>query len=308
MQRRPIGRSELVIEPLVFGGNVLGWTLEEDAAFDVLDAYLEAGFTAIDTADMYGKGRSEEILGRWMKSRGNRAQIHLFTKLGSEMGPGKKGLSADYVREAVEASLSRLQTDYIDLYQCHRPDPETGHEETLRAMDVLVRSGKVRAIGTSNYTAEMIREAREISIIKSLPRYESEQPLYNLYDRESFEGPLQQACIELEIGVLPYFSLAAGFLTGKYRTDADFKKGARGPRVEKYNTDKGRRILAALDAVSDRTGASPAEISLAWLVAQPGVTAPIASATSLEQLKTLVAGVSLKLSEEDLETLTQAGR
>jgi aryl-alcohol dehydrogenase-like predicted oxidoreductase len=308
MPLRPLGRSELVIEPLVFGGNVFGWTLPEEEAFAVLDAYVELGFNAIDTADVYGKGKSETIIGKWMKARGNRDDILLFTKFGSEMEPGKVGLSAAYAQQAIDASLARLQTDYVDLYQCHKPDPNTPIEETLEALDTLVRGGKVRVIGTSNFTAPMIEEAFDTAVRKSLTRFETEQPEYNLYAREKFEGPLQQVCIEHEIGVLPFFSLAAGFLTGKYRSEADFSKSPRGARMANYLNDKGKRILAALDTVSANTGATPAEISLAWLVAQPGVTAPIASATSVEQLKSLAKGVRLELSEADLKTLTDAGK
>jgi aryl-alcohol dehydrogenase-like predicted oxidoreductase len=308
MDRRPLGRSEIVIEPLVLGGNVFGWTLDEESAFPVLDAYLEAGFTAIDTADVYGKGTSETIIGKWMKARGNRDKVHIFTKLGSEMAPGQIGLKAGYVREAANASLKRLQTDYIDLYQSHRPDPDTSHEETLEAFDLLIRAGKVRAIGSSNFTAPMLREAIETSIVKSLPRYESEQPEYNLYTREKFEGELQDLCVGEEIGVIPYFSLAAGFLTGKYRSEKDFGKSPRGARMDRYLDEKGRKILAALDQVAKSTGATPAEISLSWLVAQPGITAPIASATSVEQVESLGKGVRLKLSDEDLQVLTEAGR
>lgn len=307
MNRRPIGRSELVIEPLVFGGNVFGWTVDEETGFSLLDAYLDHGFTAIDTADVYGKGKSETLIGKWLKARGNRERVHIFTKVGSEMGEGRVGLSADYIREAVEESLKRLNTDYIDLYQAHRPDPETPHEETLEAFDHLVRAGKVRVIGSSNFTPQMIREAHRVSVIKSLARYESEQPLYNLYDRDVFEGELQDLAIREEIGILPYFSLAAGFLSGKYRSSADLGKSPRGARAEKYLNDKGGRILAALDKVSAANGATPAETALAWLVAQPGVTAPIASATSLDQLESLARGVRLKLSAEDLDTLTAAG-
>ena len=307
MDRRPLGRSEIVIEPLVLGGNVFGWTLPEEEAFPVLDAYLDAGFTAIDTADVYGKGTSETIIGKWMKARGNRDRVHLFTKLGSEMGPGKIGLKANYVREAAKASLRRLQTDYIDLYQRHRPDPDTPHEETLRAFDLLIREGKVRVIGSSNFTAPMIREAIETSIVKSLPRYESEQPEYNLYARDTYEGALQDLCVKEQIGVIPYFSLAAGFLTGKYRSEKDFDKSPRGARMGKYLNARGKKILAALDQVSKSTGATLAEISLAWLVAQPGVTAPIASATSVEQVESLGRGVRLKLADEELTVLTRAG-
>jgi aryl-alcohol dehydrogenase-like predicted oxidoreductase len=308
MPLRPLGRSELVIEPLVFGGNVFGWTLPEEEAFAVLDAYVELGFNAIDTADVYGKGKSETIIGNWMKARGNRDDILLFTKFGSEMEPGKTGLSAAYAQQAIDASLARLQTDYVDLYQCHKPDPATPIEETLEALDTMVRGGKVRVIGTSNFTAGMIEDAFDTAVRKSLNRFETEQPEYNLYAREKFEGALQDACIKHEIGVIPFFSLAAGFLTGKYRSEADFSKSPRGARMANYLNDKGKRILAALDKVSASTGATPAEISLAWLVAQPGVTAPIASATSVEQLKSLAKGVRLELSEADLKLLTDAGK
>lgn len=308
MSRRPLGRSEIILEPLVFGGNVLGWTLDEADAFTVLDALLEQGFNAIDTSNTYGKGLSEEILGKWMKARHNRDAVLIFTKLGSEMAPGEKGLKPDYVRTAIEASLKRLGTDYIDLYQCHRPDPDTPIEETLGALDELVRGGRVRVIGTSNYTAAMLEEAEHLSVIKTLTRFESEQPEYNLYARERFEGPLQDFCVAHGVGVLPYYSLAAGFLTGKYRSEADFSKSPRGARMGKYLDAKGMAILAALDQTARETGASPAEISLAWLVAQPGVTAPIASATSLKQLESLARGVRLTLSPEQLQRLTDAGK
>ena len=308
MDRRPLGRSELVIEPLVLGGNVFGWTVDRDTGFAVLDAFVGEGFTAIDTANVYGKGKSETMIGEWLKTRGNREKVHIFTKVGSEMAPGEKGLKGDYIKQAVEDSLKRLQTDYIDLYQSHRPDPETPHEETLEAYDLLIRAGKVRVIGSSNFTPQMIREAHETAVIKSLPRYETEQPEYNLYDRSTFEGELQRLALEEEIGIIPYFSLAAGFLTGKYRSPADFGKSARGSRMEKYLNDKGFRILEALDKVSKANNATPAEVSLAWLAAQPGVTAPIASATSVDQVKSLAKGVRLKLSDDDLKVLTKAGQ
>ena len=308
MDRRPLGRSELVIEPLVLGGNVFGWTVDKDTGFAVLDAFVGEGFTAIDTADVYGKGKSETMIGEWLKARGNRQSVHIFTKLGGEMAPDKKGLKAAYVKEAVEGSLKRLQTDYIDLYQSHRPDPETPHEETLEAFDLLIRAGKVRVIGSSNFTPAMIEEAHKVAVLKSLPRYETEQPEYNLYDRSSFEGALQDLAVREEIGIIPYFSLAAGFLTGKYRSEKDFSKSPRGTRMERYLNDKGFRILAALDAVGKANDATPAEVSLAWLAAQPGVTAPIASATSVDQLKSLAKGVRLKLSEADLKALTEAGK
>ena len=308
MNRRPLGRSELVIEPLVFGGNVFGWTVDQDTGFKILDAYVDHGFTAIDTADVYGKGKSETLIGNWLKARGNRANVHIFTKVGSEMAPGEKGLGHDHIVKSIEASLERLQTDYIDLYQSHRPDPETPHEETLAAYDMLIRSGKVRVIGSSNFTAEMIKEAHEVAVIKSLARYETEQPEYNLYDRERYEGALQDIAVKEEIGILPYFSLAAGFLTGKYRSKADFDKSPRGARMDKYMNGKGTKILKALDDVSAAHDAKPAEVALAWLLAQPGVTAPIASATSLEQLESLAKGVRLELSDAELTSLTDAGR
>jgi aryl-alcohol dehydrogenase-like predicted oxidoreductase len=308
MTQRRLGRSDLSFEPLVFGGNVLGWTLEEARAFRVLDAFLDEGFTAIDTADVYGKGKSETILGNWLKARGNRNRVLVFTKLGSEMGPDEKGLSADYMVKAVEQSLRRLQADHIDLYQSHRPDAATPQAETLEAFERLVKAGKVRAIGASNFSAEQHAEAAAISKERGIVRYDSEQPEYNLYARSSFEGPLQDFCVKNEVGVIPYFALAAGFLTGKYRSEADFDKSPRGARMGKYLDAKGKNILAAMDKVSADTGASLAEIALAWLNAQPGVTAAIASATSIDQLRTLVKGVRLTLSAGQLEMLTEAGK
>jgi aryl-alcohol dehydrogenase-like predicted oxidoreductase len=308
MPQRRLGRSDLYFEPLVFGGNVLGWTLEEAEAFKVLDAYVGLGFTAIDTADVYGKGKSETILGNWMKARSNRNKVLVFTKLGSEMTPDEKGLSAKYMVEAVEQSLQRLQTDHIDLYQSHRPDAATPQDETLEAYDRLVKAGKVRAIGASNFSAEQHAEAAGISKAKGLVRYDSEQPEYNLYVRERFEGPLQDFCVANDVGVIPYFSLAAGFLTGKYRSAADFGKSPRGARMERYLNDKGFHILAALDQVAAETGATLAEISLAWLNAQPGVTAPIASATSVSQVESLGKGARLQLGASELKALTEAGK
>ena len=313
MDRRPLGRSELVIEPLVLGGNVFGWTVDEKQGFDILDAYVEAGFTAIDTAEGYPNwvpgnppGMSETIIGKWLKARGNRDAVHIITKVNS--GKVKHGLSADNIKTSIEASLKRLQTDYVDLYFSHWPDPDASHEETLGAYDVLIRAGKVRVIGASNYTPKMIRDAEEISVIKSLPRYEVLQPKYNLYDRADFEGELQKLAIDQEIGTIVYYSLASGFLTGKYRSKADLGKSQRGGGIEKYLDKKGEAILGALDKVAKANDATPAEVSLAWLVAQPGVSAPIASATSVEQVKSLAKGVRLKLSESDLTALTAAGK
>ncbi|MBI4920827.1 MAG: aldo/keto reductase [Devosia nanyangense] len=309
MTKRRLGRSELYIEPLVLGGNVLGWTADEPTSFAVLDAYLGAGFTAIDTADSYGKGKSETILGNWMKARGNRDSVLVFTKIGSDMGQGHRDLSAKWIEEEVEHSLRRLQTDRIDLYQSHWPDPDTPQEETLGAFDKLVSAGKVRFIGSSNQDATLLGEALEISKREGLARYETIQNEFNLYDRSGFEGQVQDICVKEQVSGIGYFSLARGFLSGKYRTAEDAGISARGANVvAKYINDKGRRILAALDAVAARSGAKPAEIALAWIIAQPGVGAPIASATSVEQVASLIRGARLTLSAADLKELTDAGR
>ncbi len=311
MNRRPLGRSELVIEPLVLGGNVFGWTVDEPTGFAILDAFVEAGFSAIDTAEGYPNwvpgnppGMSETIIGRWLKARGNRDKVHLITKVNSANRPG--GLAADAIRQGVEASLRRLQTDYVDLYFSHWPDPETDHEETLAAYDTLIRSGKVRAIGASNYTREMMEAAQHTAIIKSLQRYEVIQPRYNLYDRAEFDA-LRPYLIDNEVGAIVYYSLASGFLTGKYRSEADLGQSARGGGIGRYLDARGLSILAALDAVGGEVGAAPAEVALAWLVAQDGVSAPIASASSVAQLESLVRGVQLTLPDAALSRLSAAG-
>lgn len=311
MNRRPLGRSELVIEPLVLGGNVFGWTVDEAEGFGILDAYVDAGFTAIDTAEGYPNwvagnppGMSETIIGKWLKSRGNRDRVHIITKVNSAKKPG--GLKPDAIKASIEASLKRLQTDYVDLYFSHWPDAEANHEETLGAYDLLIRAGKVRSIGASNYSVQMMEDAQQIAIIKSLPRYEVTQPRYNLHDRAEFEA-LRPYLIENEVGSIVYYSLAAGFLTGKYRSEADLGKSPRGSGAGKYLTEKGLRILGALDQVGKELGATPAEVALAWLVAQPGVSAPIASATSVEQVESLVRGVRLELPEFANTLLTSAG-
>jgi Predicted oxidoreductases (related to aryl-alcohol dehydrogenases) len=312
MNRRPLGRSEIVIEPLVLGGNVFGWTVDEKAGFAILDAFVEEGFSAIDTAEGYPNwvpgnppSMSETIIGKWMKARGNRDAVHIFTKVNSGKKPG--GLKPDNIAASFDASLKRLQTDYVDVYFSHWPDAEASHEETLGAYDPMVRAGKVRAVGASNYTAEMVKEAQEVSVIKSLPRYEVLQPRFNLYDRAEFDA-LRDTVAEYEMGTVVYYSLASGFLTGKYRSKADLGKSARGGGIERHMNEKGEAILAALDQVAKANDATPAEVSLAWLVAQPGVTAPIASATSVEQVRSLAKGVRLKLSEENLGLLTAAGQ
>ncbi len=315
MSKRRLGRSELEIEPLVLGGNVFGWTDDEATSFAVLDAFVDAGFNAIDTADVYSRwlpghqgGESETILGKWMKSRGNRSRVVLMTKVGADMGQGHNDLSARWIEQAVENSLRRLQTDVIDLYQSHWPDPNTPQEETLTAHDRLIKAGKVRAIGSSNQDVALLTEALEISKRRGLARYETIQNEFNLYSRDKFEGPVQDLCVREGISGLAYYGLAAGFLTGKYRSEADFSKSPRGARMAKYLDAKGRRILSAMDAVSARTGAALAEIAIAWIIAQPGIGAPIASATSVQQLESLVRGASLQLSPEDLRELTDAGR
>lgn len=315
MTKRPLGRSGLQIAPLVFGGNVLGWTADEATSFAMLDRFADAGLDAIDTADSYSRwapghqgGESETVIGKWLKRKaGRRDGIVIITKVGSEMGPDKKGLSAKRIAEAAEESLRRLQIDCIDLYLSHFPDASTPIDETLRAYEALLDAGKVRAIGCSNYDAAQLREALGASAAKDLPRYEVLQPEYNLYDRGRFDGDLRELCIDEGIGVITYFSLASGFLTGKYRSRDDLSKSVRGSRVEKYLDDKGMRILAALDSVAEAHGAAPAEVALAWLIARDGVTAPIASATSVEQVESLIRATQLRLDPAELALLTEAG-
>ena len=313
MQHRNLGRTDLQIAPLVFGGNVFSWTADERTSFDLLDRFVDAGLNAIDTADSYSTwvpgnsgGESETIIGKWTKARGNRDRVVIITKVGSDMGGGKKGLSAAYIEQAVEASLKRLQTDVIDLYLSHWPDPSVPYEETLGAYQDLIRKGKIRHAGASNLDAGQLRAALDISAAKSLPRYEVLQPGYNLYDRAGFEGALRELCMAEGIGVITYFSLAKGFLTGKYRSASDQAKSPRGSAAIAYLDERGRRILAALDAVSQRRGAEPGEVALAWLIARPGVTAPIASATSAEQMASLVRAATLQLDAADIAALDAA--
>lgn len=314
MQLRRLGRTDLSIAPLVFGGNVFGWTVDEAAAFALLDRFVDAGFNAIDTADSYSTwvpgnkgGESETIIGKWLKASGKRGKVVIATKVGSEMGPGKEGLAPGYIEEAAEASLRRLQVDAIDLYQSHWPDPATPHEDTLGAYQRLIEKGKVRFVGASNLDAAQLGESLAVARAKGLPRYETLQPEYNLHDRAGFEGGLRDLVLREEIGVITYFSLARGFLSGKYRSEADLGQSARGGGVKRYLQPRGLRILDALDAVAARHGATPAEVAIAWLVAQPGVTAPIASATSVEQLDSLLRGATLALPDDDVALLTQAG-
>jgi aryl-alcohol dehydrogenase-like predicted oxidoreductase len=310
MEKRRLGRSDLTVAPLCLGGNVFGWTADEAMSFRLLDGFVDAGFNFIDTADVYSKwapghhgGESETIIGDWLKRRGKRDDVVIATKVGSEMGPRKKGLSKDYIMRAAEESLRRLGTDYIDLYQSHRDDPETPVEETLEAYGTLVKAGKVRAIGASNFAPGRLAASLEASARHGLPRYETLQPEYNLMVRD-FEQELAPLCARHGVGVIPYYGLASGFLTGKYRSKADLKQSQRGEDVAAYLNARGFAVLDALDAVAGRRGATPAQVALAWLMTK--VAAPIASATSLKQLGDLVASARLKLDASDLARLETA--
>jgi aryl-alcohol dehydrogenase-like predicted oxidoreductase len=313
MQHRQLGRSGISIAPLCFGGNVFGWTADKERSFALLDAFLAQGFNFIDTADVYSRwapghegGESETIIGEWLAARGNREKVVVATKVGSEMGPGMKGLAKTRIREAVDASLRRLRTDYIDLYQSHYDDPDAPVEETLEAYAALIREGKVRAIGASNFTVERLRESLAASARLGLPRYETLQPEYNLCERERFEREFAPLCEQEEIGVIPYFSLAAGFLTGKYRSEADLQGRARAARAGRYLNERGMRILAALDEAAAELDANPAQVAIAWLMTRPTIAAPIASATSLAQLDDLVAATRLALPPETIAKLDAA--
>ncbi|CAN7499541.1 aldo/keto reductase [Variovorax sp. LjRoot290] len=314
MQLRPLGRSGLQVSPLAFGGNVFGWTVDEALSFRLLDAWLDAGFNFVDTADVYSSwvpghsgGESETIIGKWLRQTGKRNRVVLATKVGKPMGEGKKGLSPAYIHEAVDASLKRLKTDHIDLYQSHDDDAETPLTDTLGAFADLIKAGKVRAIGASNYSAPRLADALDVAEREGLPRYESLQPLYNLYDRAVFEDALEPLCLERGVGVINFYALAAGFLTGKYRSEADAAKSARGANTtKKYLNPRGLRILAALDAAANAHGATPGQVAIAWQIARPSITAPIASATSQKQLDELVAAASLALDAETIAALDAA--
>ena len=313
MQKRELGNSGLKVGPLALGGNVFGWTVDEQMSFALLDAFTAAGLNLIDTADTYSRwvpgnkgGESETIIGNWLKKSGKRDKVVIATKVGMEMGPQKKGLSKSYIFRAAEDSLRRLQTDYIDLYQAHTDDPGTPLEETLGAFAQLIGQGKVRAIGASNYTAGRLSEAVQTSKRLAYPSYQCLQTLYNLYDRADFEKDLGPLCREKGLGVLTYFSLASGFLTGKYRTREDVSRSARGAMVEKYLDSRGLRILKALDIAAKELDTKPATVSLAWLISRPAVTAPISSATNLEQLHDLIAATRLQLDRSSIVFLDKA--
>ncbi len=313
MEHRKLGGSALSVAPLCLGGNVFGWTIDEAASFRLLDAALDGGLNFIDTADVYSRwveghvgGESETILGKWLKQNGKRDKVVLATKVGMDMGAGRNGLSKTRIAQAVEESLSRLQIDVIDLYQAHKDDADTPLEETLSAFGDLVKAGKVRAIGASNYSAPRLEAALQLSAAHSLPKYESLQPHYNLVFRQDYESTLEPVCEKHNVGVIPYFSLASGFLSGKYRSEADTAGKARSGGVKAYLNEKGFGVLKALDEVAKAHHSRPAVVALAWLIARPSITAPIASATSVEQLKDLVAATTLQLKKEDIQRLDEA--
>jgi aryl-alcohol dehydrogenase-like predicted oxidoreductase len=313
MKIKNLGQSGLEVSNLCFGGNVFGWTVNEENSFKLLDAFVEAGGTFIDTADVYSRwvpgnhgGESETIIGKWMKLRGNRRSVVIATKVGMEMGPDKKGLKKDYIFSSVEASLKRLQTDYIDLYISHTQDDGTPPEETSEAFGHLIKHGKIRVCGASNYSAKRLKKSIEASHHNTSPAYQTLQPLYNLYDRADFEYNLMPVCEEYKLGVTPYFALASGFLTGKYRSESDIGKHTRGSRVEGYMNERGFKILNALDRVSKEHKSTPATVALAWLMHQPIVTSPIVSATSMKQMQELTAAAKLKLDPPSLEHLQKA--
>jgi aryl-alcohol dehydrogenase-like predicted oxidoreductase len=315
MEKREIGSSGIKIYPFAFGGNVFGWTIDEPQSFKILDGFVDAGLDFIDTADVYSTwahdnkgGQSETIIGNWLKNSGKRDKVIIATKVGKPMGEGMKGLSRKYIIKAVEASLKRLQTEYIDLYQSHDDDKETPLLETLETYTDLIKQGKVRAIGASNYDAKRLKEAIQISKENNLAAYECLQPEYNLYQRKHYEKELEPTCHERNIGVITYFSLASGFLTGKYRSEKDLSQSTRGQGAKKYLNARGFKILATLDKIAAEYNATPASIALAWVMARPGITAPIASATTIKQLDELTKAVHLDLGSHAIDLLNTASR
>ncbi len=314
MNRRKLGNSAIEIAPLVFGGNVFGWTLDEKSSFNMLDGLVDMGINMIDTADVYSAwapgnqgGESETIIGNWLKNSGKRDKIVIATKVGMQMGDGSQGLTKEHIIKSAEESLKRLNTDHIDLYYAHKDDESVPLEETLSAFEQLIKEGKVGAIASSNYSAERLEQALNVSRDNGLPRFVAHQPEFNLFDRNSYEGALETTCVKNELGVVTYFSLASGFLTGKYRTQQDVDKAKRGKEaIQKYMTERGLRIIDALDKVAIQHNVKPATVALAWIIHHPSVTAPIASATNLEQLKELTVAAQLKLSDEEIAILNQA--
>ncbi|WP_316736454.1 aldo/keto reductase [Pedobacter aquatilis] len=312
MEKRILGKTDLNIAPIVFGGNVFGWTIDEQKSFEILDQFVDSGFNFIDTADVYSRwvpgnkgGESETIIGNWLKKQNKRHDVIIATKAGSDMGDGKS-LRKDYIINQVEHSLSRLQTDYIDLYFSHFDDEQTPVDETLAAYETLIKAGKIRWIGASNFSAERLKESLIHSAENNLPRYEVYQPGYNLFDREEFEQEHEKICLEAGLGVVTYYSLASGFLTGKYRSEADLDKSKRGGGIKKYLTERGFKILDALDAVANKHNIEQASVAMAWLINHPSVTAPIASVTDLSQLKSFTEAANLKLTPEDISILDKA--
>jgi aryl-alcohol dehydrogenase-like predicted oxidoreductase len=313
MNKRALGRSGLQVSPICFGGNVFGWTVDEATSFNLLDAWVDAGLNFIDTADLYSRwapghtgGESETIIGKWLKRSGKRDKVVLATKVGKDMGDGKVGLAPAYIRSAVEASLKRLQTDVIDLYQSHDDDPKVPLADTAGAYAELIQAGKVRAIGAANFTAARLSEALAVSAAHGLPRYECLQPLYNLVERPAYEAELEAVCVQHGLGVINFYALASGFLSGKYRSASDLGKSPRGEGARKYLNAHGLGVLAALDAVAARLNSTPAQVALAWQIARPSITAPIASATTLEQLQGLIASASLKLDADAMRSIDLA--
>ncbi|TXS95943.1 aldo/keto reductase [Parahaliea maris] len=313
MKKVSLGNSDIAIAPLVFGGNIFGWTVDKTQSFALLDALVDQGVNMVDTANVYSAwvpghqgGESESIIGDWLQSSGKREQVVLASKVGMPMGDGSSGLSAANIVRSADASLKRLKTDYIDVYYAHLDDRDTPFAESLEAFQTLIESGKVRAIASSNYDADRLAECLQVAWDNGLPRFVAHQPEYNLYDRRGYEGKLEKVCKENGLGVVSYFSLASGFLSGKYRTAEDLASSARRTMVDKYLTDRGLAILAALDTIANRNQATLAATALAWIIHRDSVTAPIASATSMEQLQELVNGATLALSEDDMAMLNAA--
>jgi len=311
--KKELGNSALLVSPLTFGGNVFGWTLNEQESFKILDGFIESGFNFIDTADTYSTwvagnkgGESETIIGNWLTKNGRRADVVIATKVGGGMGENKKGLSAKYIKEAAEASLKRLGTDYIDLYQSHYDDPGIPVSETMAAFNELITEGKVRYIGASNLSAERIKESNDFARKNNFAPYISLQPLYNLFDRQKFENQYLKIVTEESLAVIPYYSLASGFLTGKYRSEADLSKSLRGKGIKKYLDERGLRILAAMDEVAAEQNVQLSQIAIAWLLHKPSVTSAIASATTVKQLSELARAVNLKLTDDQMRKLDSA--